>query len=233
MRRLSLWILALLLSVTVFSAGTPALTEPRPSQGPLADRPEPLLRTVSLPAVADVMIAEDECHTNFNGFHLATEYWFENGVFGIQYARGFLVRFDLTGLPPGATIDNAQLRVNWHSCPATVDSSASVVAYFVKGAWSESTVTWNTQPWTESIGLASQISRWDPDPANWDIGSFARAWQSDPASNRGVYVVGPWSGDYAFRFHSRYGFIKAVLNNISNLIGTGYTTTTSFLGNKR
>jgi hypothetical protein len=77
-----------------------------------------------------------------------------------------------------------------------------VTAYFVTSTWAESTVTWNTFPTAEPMGITAQV---DADPGSyksWGITSFAQAWLTGP--NNGLYLRGPTDVTYYERwFESR------------------------------
>jgi hypothetical protein len=164
--------------------------------------------TVSLPAVADVSLAAEFPDDNFQDPvfpFLELDYWHDSqGV--LTYVRIFLIRFDLTGLPPDAIIDNASMQLHWNECSLPGTYPMSVGVYFVNSPWTESTVTYNTRPSWATVGLNNQFNcPPDNNPTIWNITSFAQAWQSDPAHNYGVKVSAPWAEGYNYEitFDSR------------------------------
>lgn len=66
-------------------------------------------------------------------------------------SRG-LFKFDLTSIPSGATITNASLQLfadlNWSTSPTTGGPSNAGYLSRVTSAWSENSVTWDSQPTT-------------------------------------------------------------------------------------
>jgi hypothetical protein len=164
--------------------------------------------TQSFPAIADVSLAAEFPDSNFQdpAFpFLELDYWHDSqGV--LTFVRIFLIRFDLTGLPSDAIIDNASMQLHWNSCSKPGTYPVSVGVYFVNSPWTESTVTYNTRPSWATMGLNNQINcPPDNDPTIWNITSFAQAWQSDPAHNYGVKVSAPWAEGYNYdiTFNSR------------------------------
>ena len=65
---------------------------------------------------------------------------------GAQVMRG-LVRFDLSGIPSGTPISQAQLWLYLSSSREPMQNTARTIAtYRVASAWTENSVTWNTRP---------------------------------------------------------------------------------------
>jgi hypothetical protein len=206
----------LLLGCVLFVGGL-ALMARRPvpvrSQASAPDPPPPEVEngnfsrasvTVSLPAVADVILAADNPGINFDGLgpFLEASYWHDNGV--LIFVRVSLIKFDLTGLPADAILDSAALQLHPSGCPPGT-SPLSLGAYFVNSAWNESTVTYNTKPQWATMGVNAQVICPPYDRVIWYITSFAQSWLSDPAHNYGVQVSGPWAEgyDYDIAFNSR------------------------------
>jgi hypothetical protein len=165
--------------------------------------------TVSLPAAADVSLAAEFPNDNFNDPNfpfLEVEYWHDS-TGTLTYVRLFLIRFDLTGLPPDAVIDSAEMQLHWNSCQKNpIPDPIPLGAFFVTSAWVESTVTYNTRPTWATIGVNNQVPCPPGDPVvAWNMTSFAQAWQGDPAHNYGVKLSAPWveGYDYSISFDSR------------------------------
>ena len=164
--------------------------------------------TQSFPAVGDVSLAAEFPDHNFQDPvypFLEVDYWHDSqGV--LTTVRVFLIRFDLTGLPPDAIIDNASIQLHWNGCSLPGTYPVAVGVYFVNSPWTESTVTYNTRPSWATVGLNNQFNcPPDDDPTIWNITSFTQAWQSDPAHNYGVKVSAPWAEgyNYGITFDSR------------------------------
>jgi hypothetical protein len=168
--------------------------------------------TVSLPAVADVSLAAEFPDDNFSDPtfpFLEAEYWHDS-TGTLTYVRLFLIRFDLTSLPPDAVIDSAEMQLHWNGCQKNpIPDPIPLGAFFVTSAWVESTVTYNTRPSWATVGINYGVPCPPSDPVTWTITSFAQAWQSDPSDNYGVKVSGPIpqapdpSVDYSIAFNSR------------------------------
>ena len=199
------WLLAGILLAGVLAAlvHSPAPADVRAGEAALEST------TVRLPAAADVSLAAEFPDDNFSNPafpFLEVEYWHDlQGV--LTYVRIFLIRFDLTGLPPDAIIDSAEMQLHWNGCQKNpIPDPIPLGAFFVTSDWVENTVTYNTRPGWASVGLNNPIPC-PPlsDPTSWNVTSFAQAWQSDPAHNYGLKVSAPWMDgyDYSITFNSR------------------------------
>jgi hypothetical protein len=94
-----------------------------------------------------------------------------------------LVQFDLTSVPPTATISKAYLRlfVNKVTTGGTLDLA------LVTSGWNENTVTWNAPPTTGAVFASVPVSL-----ANAfilvDVTAQAQSWLAVPASNNGIQI---------------------------------------------
>lgn len=109
---------------------------------------------------------------------------------GAQVMRG-LVRFDLSGIPSGTPISQAQLWLYLSSSREPTQSTARTIAtYRVASAWTESSVTWNTRP---SFG---SMYNWISIPHNafsWysvDVTHLMREWVNGQYPNYGIWLFG-------------------------------------------
>lgn len=154
--------------------------------------------TVTLTAVADATVRSWQPNTNFG-----SEDILELSYSAIDEVREAvtLLRFDVaSALPANAIIDSAILEL-FLMYGAGADPVA-VAAYFVTSGWAESSVTWNSFPTAEPIGIVSQVDASPGSYKSWVVTSFAQAWHSD--SNNGLYLRGPVDGTYYERtFESR------------------------------
>ncbi len=115
-----------------------------------------------------------------------------------------LLDFDLSAIPPGATINSAQLTLfvrSTDSTPATTLTAADVT-----GAWSETTVNWNTRPALDCCHGSASLGPDTSVEATWDISSLVQTWVMLPGPTRfgGVAITGPASL-YERTFDSREG----------------------------
>jgi len=160
--------------------------------------PELTQTTVTLTAVADATVRSWQPNTNFG-----SEDILELSYSAIDEVREAvtLLRFDVaSALPANAIIDSAILEL-FLMYGAGADPVA-VAAYFVTSGWAESSVTWNSFPTAEPIGIVSQVDASPGSYKSWVVTSFAQAWHSD--SNNGLYLRGPVDGTYYERtFESR------------------------------
>ncbi|WP_437652659.1 DNRLRE domain-containing protein [Sorangium sp. So ce1182] len=99
--------------------------------------------------------------------------------------RRSLLRFDLSGVPSGASVVSASLSIN--QLYKTVDSTVRV--HRVTSPWEESTVTWSSfgEAFDPAIA-ASFAASGGPAFRSSDITALARAWVSGESANHGVLI---------------------------------------------
>jgi hypothetical protein len=150
--------------------------------------------------VADAYIDQYNSNSNFGGYP-SLRVGFSSAV-DLFHNRA-LVRFDLSSLPADATIRSAYLEAYLTRGSGSL-TQASMGAYFVTSAWSESSVTWNTMPSFDPVGIAGSVDA-SPGYKSWNVTSFAQTWQSDPTSNHGLQLIGPQTNWWSREFSSREG----------------------------
>lgn len=101
------------------------------ASGPWSD-PRLSASPMTFQAVADARISQETPSQNFGG---STQLVVAHG----EFITASLVRFNLSGLPSGAIVDNAILRV--YVVAVSGDLPKSVVVAGVKSAWIEGSVT--------------------------------------------------------------------------------------------
>ena len=97
----------------------------------LASKPN----TVFLSPLGDASISAHQTHRNHGSLT-----YMESHPWGSSYSKRFLLQFDLSSIPIGATITSAKIKL-------TVSSNhgfqRTINTYLANSAWDESTVTWN------------------------------------------------------------------------------------------
>ena len=152
--------------------------------GHAADRaPASVQETLTLYADADATVRSTQPNTNFGSEHTLELSYIQ---IDLPAEEVVLLRFDLSGLPAGAVIDSAVMDL--YLVYAAGDNPKSLAAYYVTGAWSESTVTWNTFPTAETWGIVSSVDSVTGRYTSWAVTSWASYWQGHPTENRGVYL---------------------------------------------
>ncbi len=114
-------------------------------------------------------------------------------VDGKDTKRG-LYTFDLSSIPSGATIQSATLSLY----ATTVIRSYAVEAHGATSTWSESSVTWNTQPSFDSTATSSVVtvaSQFN----NWTVTSDVQYFVDNLAQNHGWALKYANEGRYAPR----------------------------------
>jgi len=106
------------------------------------------------------------------------------------------IKFNLSSIPSGSTINNAKLRLY---CTTIIDNG-SVLISRASSIWTESGVTWNNRPGWETPIVTST----SPGSFQWweiDVKPIVKKWITDGASNRGFYLEKSSSG--LVMFYSR------------------------------
>ncbi|MFI6379276.1 DNRLRE domain-containing protein [Streptomyces sp. NPDC050658] len=117
----------------------------------------------------DTMVLSDQPAANFNNTWKLSAGKTDTGV-----ARS-LVKFPLTGIPAGTTIDEARLELYYDQSHTTNGNDVTMEAHRATGPWDESTATWsNTSALSgELSGTTVQID--DGDAGTAAVGEWPRA----------------------------------------------------------
>jgi len=119
-----------------------------------------------------------------------------------------MIQFNISTIPAGATISSAVLQVYLVGSYDFPSTARTITTYRISSSWSESSVTWNSQPsYAEAYGSASITSgAWGW--YSFDVTNLARGWANGSLPNYGIMLRGPeWSGaDSSWRsFSTREG----------------------------
>jgi len=106
-----------------------------------------------------------------------------------------LVNFDLTGIPPNATINSASLSLYAYNSVgnqthSTLSGSNASTLQRVTSNWAENSVTWNTQPTTTALNqvtLAASTST-NQNYTNIDVTNLVVDMQNNPSSSFGFML---------------------------------------------
>ena len=158
--------------------GTPT-PPPSPSPSP-SGSPGPAPTTLKFTPTEDASLISDQPNTNFGN---ATTLKVDNGP--IQQA---LMKFNITGIA-GQTVTSAKLRVH-------VTNPGPLGGDFrrVTGAWSQSSVTYNSRPSfdptvIDSLGIVEENNTYEVDLTSAVTGDGQLSFLSTSASNNGVDYV--------------------------------------------
>lgn len=113
-----------------------------------------------------------------------------NTVGGIPTLSHNFIQFDLSAIPTGSTIVSATLSL-YHSPTANHSTSTANEELLAKvtQVWSESTVTWSTQPTfssTDTIHIGT--TNIGDDKPNINLQAFVQDWVTTPANNFGMVM---------------------------------------------
>ncbi|MBN2390925.1 MAG: fibronectin type III domain-containing protein, partial [Anaerolineae bacterium] len=158
----------------------------------------PLAQWQGLP-VADTFIFGNQPDTNYGGYAYIVE-GFQSDT--LNPAIVALVRFDLSAIPNGATINAATFGAYLETAGGV--ESVTVGLATVTSPWEEMTVTANSAPAvgaeaaTQTIGSA--LNTW----YTWDVTSLVQEWHAGLADNYGFALYGG-PPSHSRRFSSREG----------------------------
>ena len=159
--------------------------------------------TMTFYSVADSMVQLGYPTSNFGSLSDMRA-----GYYGSSQAMCSLVRFNLSGIPSGTPIGQAKLWLYMNSSYDPQNIPRIIAVYRVTTAWTESNVTWNTQPGYSSmyynvVSIPHAAFGW----YSVDITNLMREWVNGQYSNYGIWLFGNESPiDQNFRgFSTREG----------------------------
>jgi hypothetical protein len=144
--------------------------------------PEPGTEVVVLDTVADTTL--DQAMSDDKQGELDA-IWVGQAISEQAAARRGLLAFDLTSLPPGATIAEASLEL--YLGFATELPETQIAVRPVLEDWVESEVTWDTAPEAGPQATSAAVGS-ENRYYTWDITPLARDWYSGAAPNYGVLL---------------------------------------------
>ena len=160
----------------------PATPTPTPTPAPTpTPTPPPGATVVTLLAIADVYANQNLASTNYGAL---TNMYVRSTTSGSPDAnQRMFVRFDTSGVPAGATIQSAYLRIRMDLAPA---ASRSYNVHRVAASWAETTLTWSNQPAvvasaTSTITTGTTANVW----LQWTVTADVQAFVSSTATNNG------------------------------------------------
>ena len=208
-------------AITVMAALIPALllTATVSLSGPAA------AETRNATTAADTSLREYSSTTNYGGATLGADGDEPGGSGKDSYA---LLRWDLSSMPAGASVDSASVTLN-----VTNPSTQTYQVYDLKRPWVESAATWQLyasgSPW-EVAGAKGSLDR------GVQVGSVSSSttgkrtfnlsttvvqrWLADPASHRGIVIANASNTD-GIDFSSR----EAADASLRPSLSVNYTTT--------
>jgi len=149
--------------------------------------------TVTLqPSTADTYLDQNTATTNYGG-NTTMQVRSQNGSGGSGRNARAIVRFDLSQIPAGATINSATLRLYMTTAPT---QNRTYGAHRITADWTEGGATWsssglgnwnggsfnNTATGTTTTGTTSNVWR------SWDVTADVQAWVNGSAPNHGWLV---------------------------------------------
>ncbi len=156
--------------------------------------PTPSPRTVTLYSVADACVMEGRPTYNFGS---TVDMWvgYDDYLEPDGKIVRSLVRFDLSSIPAGATINSATLRLYLVNSWDYPGKTRTITTYRASSYWSESSVTWNNKPsYAESYGSAG-VTHGSGVWYSFDVTNLVRGWVNGTWPNYGIMLRGPeWSG---------------------------------------
>lgn len=146
------------------------------------ETPGPATTTVAIDAVADVTLDQAAPAENQGD---SDAVWIGQVEAPQSAARRGLLRFDLSQVPAGATIEEARLELYLASAAGRVETEVTV--FGVLDAWAESEVTWDTAP-SLAPQLTSTVVGTERRYYAWDVTGLARGWYAGTFANNGLLL---------------------------------------------
>jgi hypothetical protein len=137
---------------------------------------------------ADTYIDNSSLATQANNYGALTSV-------NVDVNRTSLIRFDLTGLPSGATIANASLVLYL----SRFTTAGTIYVSPVAGPWGELTVSYDSFPGREAAVASFSVSQ-GATYITVDVTSLAQAWAADGNTNYGVAL---WTSSASAIFDSK------------------------------
>jgi len=204
-------LLGLLVIVSMLLAAIPSTAAPpSASGGPSAAAiPDDLAQEVTLTAVADTWINGWQPNANYG---TRNEFYVRNGN-----VHAALLKFDLSGIPAGATVLKARLTLypvdlgslgplvaDRNLTPITTMHPFTLSAYQVYRAWDELQATWlnattgdmwgvpgaNDSATDRSAAAADSVTITDETEVYLNVTSVVAEWVSDSTTNKGLFLGG-------------------------------------------
>jgi hypothetical protein len=155
------------------------------------------MTTVTLTSIADACVLEGYPTVNFGD---AADMWvgYDDYLEPDGKIARSMVKFNIAGIPAGATIHSAKLRLyligSWEF-PGYLDR---VVAYQAAGNWTEAGVTWNNKP---AMGTSYGYVDVPPysSPGAWyelDVNALVQGWVNGSIPNYGIVLRGDETPGY-------------------------------------
>lgn len=151
----------------------------------------PWITTVTLISTADACVLEGYPAENYGD---TEDMWagYDDYLSPDGKIARSMVKFNLAGIPAGATVQSAKLRIyligSWEF-PGWIDR---VTAYRAVGNWTEMGVTWNNKP---ALGTSYGYVDVAPysDPGGWyelDVTTLVQGWLNGSIPNQGILIRG-------------------------------------------
>jgi hypothetical protein len=160
----------------------------------------PAITHMTLCAVADATIQQEANTLNLGGMPwLRAAYATGPDSF---HARA-LASFDLSLIPLGTLVQSASFEA--YLATSGGDSPVALEVYRVTGAWSEASVTWDSQPAVAAAPEGSIAVAAVTGYKAWNLTTLVQAWVNGSLPNNGLEIRGPAAGFYSRSFNSREG----------------------------
>lgn len=152
-----------------------------------------LAETIDLNPVADSFVNDGYAGSNYGSADsLITS--------ATPVIRSSFLKFDLSPLPSGATVDNTTLHLYLYNTEQAVDTT--LICRRVTADWSESGITWNNQPGEDTTSQANSTVSTALNWKEWNVTDIVRNWHSGSWSNYGLKILSS-GGAKSHSFRSR------------------------------
>jgi hypothetical protein len=102
-----------------------------------------------------------------------------------------LVRFDLSGSPPGAHVNNATLRLYLIGSWDYPNRYRTITTYRIGSDWAEMAVTWDNKPSCKEAYGSNSVKEYAWGWYDFNVTALVQAWVNGSQPNYGIMVRGP------------------------------------------
>lgn len=142
----------------------------------------PSATTVTIDAIADATLDEAVPAENQGDLDAV---WVGQAEIQEPAARRGLLRFDLSSVPAGATIEHATLELYLGSAANRKDTKIAV--FGVLDAWAEGEVSWDSAPALSGQLTAAEVGS-ESGYYAWDVTALAQGWHAGTFANHGLLL---------------------------------------------
>jgi len=168
----------------------------------------------TLPVRTDTLRAEKDAYVRLNVFPDGTKTYAGFNTSSLDVIKNYfnlpagsetetLIQFPLASIPSNSNVTSAKLVLYGDGLYNIVGGTADIQARRISGAWTESTVKWNTKPLYAETVSSSTVYAHTAKNYEWDVTSLVQSWTKGQLLNNGIALLTNDNPDGPSRFNSR------------------------------